>query len=79
MTGEQSGEYRDLAYRSGIGVESFSNGSLILPRVSKEHEGYFLCQASNGIGAGLSKLIRLTVNGKGWKYIILIKSIIFIG
>nr|CAD7577104.1 unnamed protein product [Timema californicum] len=38
-----------------------ANGSLIIPHVSEEHEGYFLCQASNGIGPGLSKVIKLTV------------------
>lgn len=31
--------------------------------MTQSHEGYFLCQAKNEIGAGLSKLIRLTVHG----------------
>ncbi|XP_068082151.1 cell adhesion molecule Dscam2 [Anabrus simplex] len=58
--GNQPGEYRELGYRSER-IQSLENGSLIIPRVSEEHEGYFLCQAGNGIGAGLSKVIRLTV------------------
>lgn len=64
-TGEQSGEYRELNYAGGnSGIESHSNGSLIISKVSEEHGGNFLCQASNGIGASLSKLIRLTVHGE---------------
>lgn len=34
-------------------------------RATKEHEGRYLCQASNGVGAGLSKLITITVQGEG--------------
>lgn len=65
IAGEQSGEYRELNYAGGIsGIESHPNGSLIISKVSEEHSGNFLCQASNGIGAILSKLIRLTVHGK---------------
>lgn len=47
-----------------VGVQSLANGSLVIGRVRPEHSGEFLCQASNGIGADLSKLIRLTVNSK---------------
>lgn len=46
------------------GIESLANGTLEIRSVAKAHEGYYLCQANNGIGAGLGKLIRLTVNGK---------------
>lgn len=48
---------------SGNSIESHTNGTLAIARVSQEHAGHFLCQASNGIGADLSKLIRLTVHG----------------
>lgn len=62
--GEQSGDYRELSYNDGSsGIESFNNnGTLVIHNVTREHEGNFLCQAANGIGAGLSKLIRLTVH-----------------
>jgi Down syndrome cell adhesion molecule len=61
--GEQSGDYRELSYNDGSsGIETYNNGSLIIRNVTREHEGNFLCQANNGIGAGLSKLIRLTVH-----------------
>uniref|UniRef100_W8BRX8 Down syndrome cell adhesion molecule-like protein Dscam2 n=1 Tax=Ceratitis capitata TaxID=7213 RepID=W8BRX8_CERCA len=62
-----SGEYRELSYGIGNGnsqsvIETYNNGSLIIPKVGREHEGSYLCQASNGIGAGLSTLIKLTVH-----------------
>lgn len=31
---------------------------------SQQDEGYYLCQANNEIGTGLSKVIYITVNGK---------------
>uniref|UniRef100_A0A1I8NL39 Fibronectin type III n=1 Tax=Musca domestica TaxID=7370 RepID=A0A1I8NL39_MUSDO len=43
-------------------IETHSNGSLIIPKVGREHEGSYLCQANNGIGAGLSQLIKVTVH-----------------
>uniref|UniRef100_T1IIC3 Down syndrome cell adhesion molecule n=1 Tax=Strigamia maritima TaxID=126957 RepID=T1IIC3_STRMM len=39
-----------------------SNGSLVIIHVTKESEGHFLCQASNGIGSGLSKVVSIKVN-----------------
>uniref|UniRef100_A0A1B0GIB4 Down syndrome cell adhesion molecule-like protein Dscam2 n=2 Tax=Lutzomyia longipalpis TaxID=7200 RepID=A0A1B0GIB4_LUTLO len=60
--GDQSGEYRELSFATSFGIETHPNGSLIIPKVSKDHESNFLCQATNGIGAGLSKLIRLNVH-----------------
>ncbi|XP_025073056.1 Down syndrome cell adhesion molecule-like [Pogonomyrmex barbatus] len=59
--GETPGDYRELGYGTeGAGVAR--NGSLVIPRVSRDHAGFYLCQANNGIGPGLSKLIRLTVH-----------------
>ncbi|ALC39172.1 Dscam2, partial [Drosophila busckii] len=62
-----SGEYRDLSYGGGNGnshsvLVAHANGSLIISKVNREHEGSYLCQASNGIGAGLSTLVKLTVH-----------------
>lgn len=61
--GELSDEYRDLSFSKADGIDTYSNGSLHIQNVSQAHEGFFLCQAKNEIGAGLSKLIRLTVHG----------------
>ncbi|SPP85596.1 blast:Down syndrome cell adhesion molecule-like protein Dscam2 [Drosophila guanche] len=62
-----SGEYRELNYGIGNGnshsvIETYANGSLIISKVGREHEGNYLCQANNGIGVGLSTLIKLTVH-----------------
>lgn len=64
LSGEPSDEYRDLSYSKSDGIETYANGTLFIPNVQQSHDGYFLCQAKNEIGAGLSKLIRLTVHGK---------------
>ena len=54
FSGKQAGQFRD--YIS-------TNGSLTIPSVTEADEGYYLCEASNGIGAGLSAVVFLTVNG----------------
>lgn len=63
-SGEPSDEYRDLSFSKSEGVDTFINGTLFIQSVTQMHGGYFLCQARNEIGAGLSKLIRITVHGK---------------
>lgn len=40
----------------------FQNGSLIIHSVIKSDEADYLCQVSNGVGPGLSKVIKLTVH-----------------
>lgn len=52
-----------MGYRTP-GVLSAENGTLIISRVTEDHEGHYLCQANNGVGPGISKMMRLTVNGK---------------
>ncbi|GIY54788.1 down syndrome cell adhesion molecule, partial [Caerostris extrusa] len=39
----------------------FNNGTLVLSDVEETDAGSYLCQASNGIAAGLSKIITLQV------------------
>ncbi|XP_076760113.1 cell adhesion molecule Dscam2 isoform X3 [Xylocopa sonorina] len=60
--GDTLGDYRELGYSGTEGAGVAGNGSLVIPLVSRDHAGFYLCQASNGIGPGLSKLIRLTVH-----------------
>ncbi|KAG7198492.1 hypothetical protein KM043_005868 [Ampulex compressa] len=60
--GETPGDYRELGYSGTEGAGVAGNGSLVISRISRDHAGFYLCQASNGIGPGLSKLIRLTVH-----------------
>lgn len=40
------------------------NNSLILNLATDADEGYYMCQATNEIGSGLKKVIRVNVNGK---------------
>lgn len=47
------------------------NGSLALHYVQEDKEGFYLCQASNGIGTGIGKVVQLKVNCKH-KYILVI-------
>ncbi|XP_076282094.1 cell adhesion molecule Dscam2 isoform X2 [Lasioglossum baleicum] len=62
-SGKQPGDYRDIiAHEHAQDLRIHSNGSLVFGRVQEDHEGFYLCEAVNGIGAGLSKVVHLTVN-----------------
>lgn len=45
-------------------LQVFENGSLNILDARDSDLGHYMCQASNGVGAGLSKVIRLVINGK---------------
>jgi hypothetical protein len=66
--GPDKKEFREVGYRTP-GVLGAENGTLIISRVTEDHEAHYVCLANNGVGPGLSKLIRLTVNGK-WGLIV---------
>ena len=57
-------EFRDIL--SGYRHQVYGNGSLIIQEVDKSDESYFMCQISNGVGAGLSRVMFLKVNGEFW-------------
>ncbi|XP_057341455.1 cell adhesion molecule Dscam2 isoform X1 [Microplitis mediator] len=59
-TGGKSGEYEEL--RESSYIKLLSNGTLVLQHVKEDREGYYLCQASNGIGTGIGKVVQLRVN-----------------
>uniref|UniRef100_T1JA70 Down syndrome cell adhesion molecule-like protein Dscam2 n=1 Tax=Strigamia maritima TaxID=126957 RepID=T1JA70_STRMM len=40
----------------------FVNGTLYISHVDDQHNGYYFCEAQNGIGQGLSKVVRLIVH-----------------
>ncbi|XP_068082192.1 cell adhesion molecule Dscam2 [Anabrus simplex] len=63
--GKRPGNYRDIESGHG-GLTVYNNGSLYIQRLQEEHEGYYLCEAVNGIGPGLSKVIYLTVNAPAY-------------
>lgn len=48
---------------SGSKLLVSNNGSVIIRAADPSHEGHYTCQASNGIGSGLSKVVYLRVNG----------------
>lgn len=52
-----------VAYDAG-GVTSWENGTLVMSPAERRHEGRYLCEANNGVGAELSKVVTLSVNGK---------------
>ncbi|XP_055624203.1 cell adhesion molecule Dscam2 isoform X45 [Toxorhynchites rutilus septentrionalis] len=57
--GDTPGEYKDLRSNdSSIRVEE---GSLFISNIQKSNEGYYLCEAINGIGSGLSAVILISV------------------
>ncbi|XP_076065820.1 cell adhesion molecule Dscam1-like isoform X6 [Oratosquilla oratoria] len=58
--GRQPGDYRDLA-SNNPNVRVTDDGTLHITNIQKSHEGYYLCEANNGIGAGLSAVIYVRV------------------
>lgn len=59
--GATPGEYKEFLYEPNVLL--YGNGSLHFKRITKEAQGHFLCEAKNNIGAGVSKVIFLKVNG----------------
>lgn len=53
--GKSSKEFKSIQLR---------NNSLTVDYVTDADEGYYMCTANNGIGAGLKKIIHINVNGK---------------
>lgn len=62
VAGSKSGEYEEL--RERVYTKLLSNGSLLLQNVKEDREGFYLCQADNGIGTGLGKVVQVKVNCK---------------
>nr|CAD7193822.1 unnamed protein product [Timema douglasi] len=61
IIGRHPSEYQDVTVRSR-GLQLFSNGTLYIRQALPEHQGQYLCEATNGVGAGLSALVTLTVH-----------------
>lgn len=56
--GDTPGEYKDMKQSNNIRVDE---GTLYIDNIQKTNEGYYLCEAINGIGSGLSAVILLSV------------------
>ena len=61
--GRQPSEYQDLSIHNR-GVQIFTNGTLLIYPAMREHQGQYLCEATNGVGAGLSAVVNLVVHGE---------------
>ena len=62
---QQRGNYVSVAHSDAAGrLRQLSNDSLSLEDATAADAGYYLCHASNGVGADLSKVIRLVVHSK---------------
>ncbi|XP_057660096.1 cell adhesion molecule Dscam2 isoform X2 [Diorhabda carinulata] len=59
-TASKSGDYEEV--RDHMYTKLLGNGTLLLQHVKEDREGYYLCQADNGIGTGIGKVIQLRVN-----------------
>lgn len=60
--GATPGEYKEFLYEPNVLL--YGNGSLHFKKITKDAQGHFLCEAKNNIGAGVSKVIFLKVNGE---------------
>lgn len=59
--GDTPGDYKDLKPNNpNVKVE---DGTLAISNIQKTNEGYYLCEAVNGIGSGLSAVILISVQG----------------
>lgn len=62
VAGVSPGDYKDFKPNNpDIKVE---DGTLMINNIQKTNEGYYLCEAVNGIGSGLSAVILISVQGK---------------
>lgn len=57
--GSKSGDYEEL--KEKFHTKVLSNNSLLLQNVKEDKQGYYLCQASNGIGNAIGKVIQVNV------------------
>lgn len=57
--GSLTSDYKTLL--TDAHIHMMSNGSLSVRHVEKSDTGYYMCQASNGIGSGISTVVKLTV------------------
>ncbi|XP_021939407.1 Down syndrome cell adhesion molecule-like protein Dscam2 isoform X3 [Zootermopsis nevadensis] len=58
-SGEKPGQYQEVLGHQLARL--LPNGSLLIESVAQEDEGHYMCEASNGIGVGLSAVVKLTV------------------
>ena len=57
---DASSDFKPISSSPHVRVQQ--NGSLIIHNTQKADGGFYLCQASNGVGPGLSKVVQLSVH-----------------
>ena len=62
ISGHVPGDYRDLP-TDNPNIRVTDDGTLNIGNIQKSHEGYYLCEANNGIGMGLSAVTYIRVQG----------------
>lgn len=61
FSGMAPGDYKDFKPNNpDVRVE---DGTLMINNIQKTNEGYYLCEAVNGIGSGLSAVVLISVQG----------------
>ncbi|KAL3225999.1 hypothetical protein MRX96_025279 [Rhipicephalus microplus] len=60
--GEAARDFKPVM--SSAHVQVFENGSLAINDAKEEDAGFFLCQATNGVGQGLSKVVKVAAHFK---------------
>lgn len=73
--GSKSGDYEEVRERPY--TKLLNNGSLLLQHVKEDREGFYLCQAHNGIGTGIGKVIQLKVNCESLSFAIIADSLFY--
>ncbi|GFS52691.1 down syndrome cell adhesion molecule-like protein Dscam2 [Trichonephila inaurata madagascariensis] len=61
-TGHPPEQFKTIVSSSHVHI--LVNGSLNFPSIEPSDEGYYLCEANNGVGLGLSTVVKLTVHSK---------------
>lgn len=75
-TGVSPGDYKDFKPNNpDIKVE---DGTLMINNIQKNNEGYYLCEAVNGIGSGLSAVILISVQGTYCKVFFLLRTLLMV-
>lgn len=71
IKGGKSGDYEEI--REKMYTKVFSNGSLLFQNIKEDKEGMYVCQANNGIGNPIGRMVQLKVNCE-WTTVIQVSS-----
>lgn len=60
--------------------QKYENGSLLIKNIDSENEGYYFCNANNGIGIGIYTKVEIKIHGKifGVKFVYKVNTLSFL-